>query len=156
MARMTTHSNAPGRPTAGNLTTHASTTAGPRPYRLNVPLRWSDQDLYGHVNNSWLSTVEIPADKGRYGVFDVLRERSEDDVRAIIEESTEAEPGTEIERPDHQRRHHHGRDQRAHGKPCAEQRITEHRQPDQRRRTTHCNHPGPGEERRLAGASSFR
>ena len=30
-------------------------------------------DLYGHVNNSWLSSVDIPADKGRYGVFDVLR-----------------------------------------------------------------------------------
>ena len=43
-------------------------------------------DLYGHVNNSWLSTVEIPADKGRYGVFDVLRERSEDDVRAAERE----------------------------------------------------------------------
>ena len=56
-------------------------------------------DLYGHVNNSWLSSVEIPADKGRYGVFDVLRERSEDDVRAIIEDVT-ADPGSD---PDAQR-----------------------------------------------------
>ncbi|WEV78464.1 peptidase M13 [Janibacter cremeus] len=43
-------------------------------------------DLFGHVNNHWLKTVEIPADRGRYGVFDVLRERAEDDVRALIEE----------------------------------------------------------------------
>ena len=35
-------------------------------------------DLFGHVNNHWLETVEIPADRGRYGVFDVLRERAED------------------------------------------------------------------------------
>ncbi len=43
-------------------------------------------DLFGHVNNHWLDAVEIPADRGRYGVFDVLRERSEEDVRALIEE----------------------------------------------------------------------
>ena len=43
-------------------------------------------DLFGHVNNHWLDRVEIPADRGRYGVFDVLRERAEEDVRAIIEE----------------------------------------------------------------------
>ena len=56
-------------------------------------------DLYGHVNNSWLSSVEIPADKGRYGVFDVLRERSESDVRTIIDEVA-ADPGSD---PDAQR-----------------------------------------------------
>ena len=31
-------------------------------------------DLFGHVNNHWLQTVEIPADRGRYGAFDVLRD----------------------------------------------------------------------------------
>lgn len=56
-------------------------------------------DLFGHVNNSWLATVEIPADKGRYGAFDVLRERSEEDVRTIVEEVA-AEPGDD---PDAQR-----------------------------------------------------
>ena len=43
-------------------------------------------DLFGHVNNHWLDTVEIPADRGRYGVFDVLRERAEQDVRDLIDE----------------------------------------------------------------------
>ena len=43
-------------------------------------------DLFGHVNNHWLQTVEIPADRGRYGAFDVLRERAEQDVRDLIEE----------------------------------------------------------------------
>ena len=46
-------------------------------------------DLFGHVNNHWLDRVEIPSDRGRYGVFDVLRERSEEDVRALIEEVAE-------------------------------------------------------------------
>ncbi|SNC71604.1 acyl-CoA thioester hydrolase [Kytococcus aerolatus] len=41
----------PDRRGPGQLTTHHSTTQGPRPYRLNVPLRWSDMDAYGHVNN---------------------------------------------------------------------------------------------------------
>ena len=43
-------------------------------------------DLFGHVNNHWLRSVEIPADRGRYGVFDVLRERAERDVRVLIDE----------------------------------------------------------------------
>ncbi|MFX4285267.1 M13 family metallopeptidase [Janibacter sp. G349] len=43
-------------------------------------------DLFGHVNNHWLDRVEIPSDRGRYGVFDVLRERAEEDVRVLIEE----------------------------------------------------------------------
>ena len=51
-------------------------------------------DLYGHVNNTWLSSVEIPSDRGRYGVFDVLRERSEAAVRDIVEEVA-ADPGSD-------------------------------------------------------------
>lgn len=43
-------------------------------------------DLFGHINNHWLEAVEIPADRGRYGAFDVLRERAEEDVRVLIEE----------------------------------------------------------------------
>ncbi|WP_420455564.1 M13 family metallopeptidase [Rubrivirga sp.] len=44
-------------------------------------------DLYRYVNGRWLETTEIPADRPRYGSFDVLRERSEEDVRAIIEDA---------------------------------------------------------------------
>ena len=40
----------------------------------------------------------------------------------------------EIERSDHQRRHHHRRDERARGEARAQHRIAQHRQPDQRRR----------------------
>ena len=44
-------------------------------------------DLFRAVNGRWLSTTDIPADKSRYGSFDMLRERSEEDVRAIIEDA---------------------------------------------------------------------
>ncbi|MGO4681429.1 M13 family metallopeptidase [Microbacterium sp. 2MCAF23] len=52
-------------------------------------------DLYRHVNHTFLSTTEIPADKARWGSFHLLADQSEKDVRAIIEESQGAEPGTE-------------------------------------------------------------
>ena len=44
-------------------------------------------DLFRYVNGAWLDTIEIPGDKSRYGSFDMLRERSEADVRAIIEDA---------------------------------------------------------------------
>jgi putative endopeptidase len=51
-------------------------------------------DLYRHVNGAWLAHTEIPGDKARWGSFHLLAEQAEKDVRAIIEESQEAEPGT--------------------------------------------------------------
>ena len=53
-------------------------------------------DLFGFVNGTWLRTVEIPADRGRYGTFDHLREQAELDVRALIDEvsATAQEPGS--------------------------------------------------------------
>ena len=51
-------------------------------------------DLYRHVNGAWLARTEIPGDKARWGSFHLLAEQAEKDVRAIIEESQDAEPGT--------------------------------------------------------------
>ncbi len=42
-------------------------------------------DFFEYVNGGWLKTTEIPADKSRFGSFDILRDRSDDHVRAIIE-----------------------------------------------------------------------
>ena len=44
-------------------------------------------DLYRYVNGRWLDETEIPADKSRYGAFTQLGEKSERDVRAIIEDA---------------------------------------------------------------------
>jgi len=51
-------------------------------------------DLYRHVNGAWLARTEIPGDKARWGSFHLLAEQAEKDVRAIIEESQDAESGT--------------------------------------------------------------
>jgi len=53
-------------------------------------------DLIAHANGIWLAETEIPADRGRYGSFDMLREQAQADVRAIIEEVAQGspEPGT--------------------------------------------------------------
>lgn len=44
-------------------------------------------DLYRSVNHEWLSTASIPGDRGSYGAFEILRDRSETDVLEIIEEA---------------------------------------------------------------------
>ena len=52
-------------------------------------------DLFRHVNGAWLERTEIPEDKARWGSFHLIAEQAEKDVRAIIEEVVDAEPGTE-------------------------------------------------------------
>ncbi len=42
-------------------------------------------DFFRYVNGKWLSTFEIPADKARYGAFDALADKSEADVRTVVE-----------------------------------------------------------------------
>ena len=61
---------------------------------LDPAIRPQD-DLFRHVNQKWIDRTEIPSDKARYGSFYVLAEEAERAVRAIIEESQAAEPGTE-------------------------------------------------------------
>ena len=43
-------------------------------------------DLYRHVNGAWLEKAEIPSDRAADGAFYQLRDESEKNVRAIIEE----------------------------------------------------------------------
>jgi len=43
-------------------------------------------DFYRYVNGTWVSTFPMPADKARYGVFDALRDKSEVDVRTLLDE----------------------------------------------------------------------
>lgn len=49
-------------------------------------------DLFGHANGGWIARTEIPADRGRYGSFDILRENAEQQVRDIITAVAEGEP----------------------------------------------------------------
>ena len=54
-------------------------------------------DFFAYVNGKWIAENEIPADRSRYGAFDILRDKSDEDVKAIIEETsaTENEEGSD-------------------------------------------------------------
>ncbi len=43
-------------------------------------------DLFDAVNGKWVAETELPADRARWGTFDMLRDQSEDDVKALVEE----------------------------------------------------------------------
>ncbi|MEI2811029.1 MAG: M13-type metalloendopeptidase [Nocardioides sp.] len=53
-------------------------------------------DLFGHVNGTWLETAEIPADRSRWGPFVTLADTAEQQVRDIVEELA-ADPAAEGE-----------------------------------------------------------
>jgi putative endopeptidase len=61
---------------------------------LSPEIRPQD-DLFQHVHAKWLARTDIPADKARWGSFAILAEEAEQAVRTIIEESADAEPGSE-------------------------------------------------------------
>ncbi len=54
---------------------------------MNLDIRPQD-DLFGHVNGTWLETVEIPSDRSSWGPFVMLADAAEQQVHAIIEELT--------------------------------------------------------------------
>lgn len=57
-------------------------------------------DFYQYVNEGWLETTEIPPDRSDYGTFTVLMDRTQEQVRTLIEVAaeTEAESGTETQK----------------------------------------------------------
>jgi putative endopeptidase len=66
---------------------------------LDPSIRPQD-DLFGYTNGTWFARTEIPADRGRYGTFDHLREQAEHDLREILDEAVAsgAAPGTSMGR----------------------------------------------------------
>ena len=44
-------------------------------------------DLFQHVNGGWLAKTEIPSDKASYGAFDMLFDKAQADLKAIVEEA---------------------------------------------------------------------
>ena len=53
-------------------------------------------DFFRHANGHWLATFKMPADKARYGSFDALGDKSEADVRTVLEDLARKapQPGT--------------------------------------------------------------
>lgn len=55
-------------------------------------------DFERYVNGGWYRKTEMPADRGRYGIFAMLEDRASEQVRAIIEEIAardDLEPGSD-------------------------------------------------------------
>ena len=74
--------------------TDASLASGIDRAELDPTVRPQD-DLFRHVNGTWIARTEIPADKARWGSFYVLAEGAEKAVQEIILEAQSAAPGTE-------------------------------------------------------------
>lgn len=53
-------------------------------------------DFFKYANGSWLASTEIPADKSRFGMFNVVHDTTQDRLKAIIQEASEikAEKGS--------------------------------------------------------------
>src|SRR5665213_1825462 len=47
-------------------------------------------DLYQYVNSEWIERTAMPADKARYGTFDILADGAELAIRAILDEARTA------------------------------------------------------------------
>lgn len=47
-------------------------------------------DFFRYVNGKWLDSVDIPADRTRWGSFDELRKNTDEDVKAILEEAIQS------------------------------------------------------------------
>jgi putative endopeptidase len=77
-----------------------TTRSGIDPSFVDSKIRPQD-DLFRHVNGKWLAESPIPPDRPLDGAFYKLRDKSEADLRAIIEESaakTDAPEGSETKK----------------------------------------------------------
>ena len=52
-------------------------------------------NFFDYVNGTWVANTAMPSDKTRWGAFDMLREKSQKDVRAIIEDVAKAPKGAD-------------------------------------------------------------
>ena len=66
-----------------------------------------NEDFFKHVNGKWLESTEIPADRTRWGSFDELRQKTDEDALAILKsamsdnkdfETIEVLPGSDQEK----------------------------------------------------------
>jgi putative endopeptidase len=75
--------------------TETSTQSAPIDFStFDLDVRIQD-DLFRHVNGTWLNTTEIPADKPLTGAFMELRDQAEAAVRDIITTLEGGEPGSD-------------------------------------------------------------
>jgi putative endopeptidase len=92
---------------AGCTSTPSAPPAPPKPLSSGLDLAAFDKnvrpqdDLFLNVNGGWLAKTEIPADKASYGSFDIVFDKAQADLRAIVEEaakSTTKTPGSDTQK----------------------------------------------------------
>ena len=82
----------PGAPAVVAASAQAGATAKPQYGTFGFDTAGMDRsiapgdDFFGYANGTWAKTTQIPADKARYGMFNVLDDLSRQRTRAIIEE----------------------------------------------------------------------
>src|SRR6185436_17917970 len=74
---------------AGPAAPATASESGLEPAAFDRGVRPQD-DLFRHVNGAWLAKTEIPADKASYGAFDILFDKAQADLRAIVEEAAKS------------------------------------------------------------------
>jgi len=74
----------PPQQTTSQVATPQPLTSGIQLSHVDPAVRPQD-DLYRHINGKWLDTVEIPADKARYGSFYELADSAEAQLRNIVD-----------------------------------------------------------------------
>lgn len=91
---------------AGAQTADSATAAAVQPTELgsgidlgamNTEVRPQD-DFFAYVNGGWMEKTEIPSDKSRWGAFDLLRDRSTEQVKALIMEAGEHADSADAEK----------------------------------------------------------
>jgi putative endopeptidase len=91
-----------GEPSSPPATAAASTprVSGVDRASFETATRAQD-DFFRHVNGGWLAKTEIPSDKASWGSFDMLVDKSQSDLRAIVEEASKAAtkaPGSDAQK----------------------------------------------------------
>lgn len=77
--------------------------AAPKPVvsglnRANFDVRTRPQDdLFRAVNGTWLDKTQIPADKSSYGIFDIVNDRAQQELRTIIENAATSKNAADSE-----------------------------------------------------------
>ncbi len=84
------------QPIATDNENRSSLVSGIDPSLIDTTIKPGD-DFYLYSNQKWLSTTQIPADKPDYGIFSILDDQTQEQVRALIEgvaKDVDAKPGS--------------------------------------------------------------
>ncbi|HTV00258.1 MAG TPA: M13 family metallopeptidase [Luteitalea sp.] len=81
----------PAARTAAAPTTPALGSFGVETSNIDKAVKPGD-DFFRYANGAWLATFKMPADKARFGAFDALGDKSETDVRTVLEELAKTTP----------------------------------------------------------------